>query len=294
MRRAWLVGLALLVLGASLPIEPTVPLAAPAIPLAAPAIPLAAPAVPRAVPAIPPRAAATRTPAATIVHQVRAGDTLGAIAARYGTTVASLVTANRLADPRVRLRIGQRLSVPSGVTLLGRPLRAMGAVAGRRPSPASPRNIVLAVPDFGEVVPLFAWPVDGQLSSTFGRRRTGWHRGIDIKADLGVAVAAAAGGTVLSSGYETRYGRVIKIEHVNGFMSVYAHNDQNLVEPGDRVTASQTIAAVGRTGRATAHHLHFEIRHSGLVYNPLYMLPLPPRVTQIGETDEEEPEDGDD
>ena len=285
MRRACLVGLALLLLGGSLPLEPTVPLAAPAVPLSAPAIPLAAPAIPRT-------AAVPRTPAAPIVHQVRAGDTLGAIAARYGTTVASLVTANRLADSRGRLRIGQRLTVPSSVAPLRRPLRVIGAVADRRPSP--PRNIVLAVPDFAEVIPLFVWPVDGRLSSVFGRRRTGWHRGIDIKADLGVAVAAAAGGTVLSSGYETRYGRVIKIEHLNGFMSVYAHNDQNLVEPGDRVTASQTIAAVGRTGRATAHHLHFEIRHFGLAYNPLYMLPLPPRVTQIGETDEEEPEDGDD
>ena len=272
MRGAWLVGLALLFLMGSLPLEPTAP---------------------RAAPAAPPTAAASRTPAPTIVHQVTAGDTLSAIARRYGTTVASLVTANRLAYPRVRLRIGQRLTVPSSVATLGRPPRAIRAVGGRRPSPSLPRNIVLAVPDFGEVVPLFAWPVDGQLSSTFGRRRAGWHRGIDIKADLGVTVAAAAGGIVLSSGYETRYGHVIKIEHINGFVSVYAHNDQNMVEAGDRVTASQTIAAVGRTGRATAHHLHFEIRHAGLVYNPLYMLPLPPRVTQIGETDEEEPEDGD-
>ena len=273
MRRAWLVGPALLLLVGSLPFEPAVPLAAPAIPAAT---------------------AAPRTPAATVVYHVKAGDTLGAIAASHGTTIASLVTANRLADLRTRLRIGQRLTVPSRVVTLGRPVRAMGAVAGRRPWPSSPRHIVLAVPDFGEVVPLFAWPVDGQLSSTFGRRRTGWHQGIDIRADLGVAVAAAAGGTVVSSGYETRYGRVIKIGHVNGFMSVYAHNDQNMVEPGDRVTASQTIAAVGRTGRATAHHLHFEIRHAGLVYNPLYMLPPPPRVTQIGETNEDEPEDGDD
>jgi len=265
MRRAGLVALALLLLVGSLLFEPPAPRAAPA----------------------------PGTPAATIVHQVKAGDTLSAIAVRYGTTVASLVTANRLADPRVRLRIGQRLAVPSSVATLGRPRRTIRAVAGRRAALSTPRNIVLAVPDFGEVVPLFAWPVDGQLSSTFGRRRAGWHRGIDIKADLGVAVAAAAGGTVLSSGYETRYGHVIKIEHVNGFVSVYAHNDQNMVEPGDRVTASQTIAAVGRTGRATAHHLHFEIRQAGLVYNPLYMLPLPPRVTQIGETDEEEPEDGD-
>jgi murein DD-endopeptidase MepM/ murein hydrolase activator NlpD len=152
---------------------------------------------------------------------------------------------------------------------------------------------VLALPDFSELAPLFAWPVEGQLSSAFGRRRMGWHRGIDIKADLGTIVTAAAGGTVVASGYQTRYGRVVKIEHANGFMTVYAHNDDNLVEAGDRVMTGQIIAAVGRTGRATAHHLHFEIRQAGLAYNPLYLLPLPPRTMLIEETAEEDHDDAD-
>jgi murein DD-endopeptidase MepM/ murein hydrolase activator NlpD len=60
------------------------------------------------------------------------------------------------------------------------------------------------------------------------------------------------------------------------------------------VTPGQLIAAVGRTGRATAHHVHFEIRQAGLAYNPLYMLPLPPRATLVEETDEEDHEDTDD
>jgi murein DD-endopeptidase MepM/ murein hydrolase activator NlpD len=75
-------------------------------------------------------------------------------------------------------------------------------------------------------------------------------------------------------------------------MTVYAHNDQNSVDVGDRVGPGQTIGLVGRTGRATAHHLHFEIRHGGLVYNPLYMLPLPPRVV-VDESLDEEPDEPD-
>jgi murein DD-endopeptidase MepM/ murein hydrolase activator NlpD len=71
----------------------------------------------------------------------------------------------------------------------------------------------------------------------------GRHRGIDIKADLGTPVAASAAGTVVMSAYETRYGRVVKIEHLNGFMTVYAHNDENLVHAGERVTLGQFIAA---------------------------------------------------
>jgi murein DD-endopeptidase MepM/ murein hydrolase activator NlpD len=49
------------------------------------------------------------------------------------------------------------------------------------------------------------------------------------------------------------------------------------------VEAGDTIALVGRTGRATTEHLHFEIRHDGRAYNPLYLLPLPPRIAQIDE-----------
>jgi len=98
---------------------------------------------------------------------------------------------------------------------------------------------------------------------------------------------------LVSSTYETRYGRVVKIQHANGFMTVYAHNDDNVVELGDRVVLGQIIASVGRTGRATNHHVHFEIRHSGFAYNPLYMLPLPPRLTQLVEAEDEESDEAD-
>lgn len=149
---------------------------------------------------------------------------------------------------------------------------------------------MLGVPEWVETSPLFTWPVEGPVSSTFGRRRTGWHRGIDIKADRGTIVFAAAGGRVAESEVQPRYGRVVKIEHDGGFMTVYAHNEENLVEAGMRVAPGDPIATIGRTGRATAHHLHFEIRHDGSVYNPLYLLPLPPRVSQVEESDEAEEE----
>jgi murein DD-endopeptidase MepM/ murein hydrolase activator NlpD len=71
---------------------------------------------------------------------------------------------------------------------------------------------------------------------------------------------------------------------------VYAHNEENLVEPGARVAAGDPIATIGRSGRATAHHLHFEIRRNGGVYNPLYLLPLPPRVARVEESGEPEEE----
>jgi len=142
------------------------------------------------------------------------------------------------------------------------------------------------VPDFVEAAPPFLWPVEGPVSSTFGRRRSGWHRGIDITADRGAVIFAAAAGVVVTSGIEYRYGRVVKIEHDDGYVTVYAHNDENLVRVGMRVAAGDPIATVGRTGRATADHLHFEIRRNDAVYNPLYLLPLPPRVGQVEESDD--------
>jgi len=65
---------------------------------------------------------------------------------------------------------------------------------------------------------------------------------------------------------------VVKIQHPNGFMTVYAHNMENLVQVGDEVEAGTVIATVGRTGRATAQHLHFEIRRDGMAFNPMFLL----------------------
>jgi murein DD-endopeptidase MepM/ murein hydrolase activator NlpD len=153
-----------------------------------------------------------------------------------------------------------------------------------------PRGLELAVPDFADAAPAFAWPIEGAVTSTFGQRRRAWHRGIDIKAEHGAVVFAAAAGLVVASDVEPRYGRVVKIEHDDGFVTVYAHNDENLVQPGMRVALGDPIATVGRTGRATADHVHFEIRRNGAVYNPLYLLPLPARVGQVEESAESDEE----
>jgi murein DD-endopeptidase MepM/ murein hydrolase activator NlpD len=157
---------------------------------------------------------------------------------------------------------------------------------------APPANLLLAIPEFAGPVPEFAWPVEGAVSSSFGRRWRGWHRGVDIVATEGTPIYAVAAGVVVVSGIEPRYGLVVKIEHDHGFMTVYAHNLANSVEVGHRVAAGQEIGNVGQTGRASGAHLHFEIRHEGRAVNPLYLLPLPPRVA----TEElaVEPEDDDD
>jgi murein DD-endopeptidase MepM/ murein hydrolase activator NlpD len=158
-------------------------------------------------------------------------------------------------------------------------------------SARAPADFFFAVPDFVESLVSFLWPTEGVITSPFGRRRLGWHRGIDIQGEPGDPIVAAAPGVVVASGVEPRYGLVVKIEHDHGFLTVYAHNHDNLVAVGEPVHAGQRIASIGRTGRATSDHLHFEIRREGRVYNPLYMLPLPARVAHVTETGEDEGHD---
>jgi murein DD-endopeptidase MepM/ murein hydrolase activator NlpD len=229
-------------------------------------------------------------------HEVRAGDTLSAIARRYGVTVAALVAANRLPSAGTVIRPGQRLVIPPSPTAVllqpetkapaahPLPIRPVSVPPSRGLAP--PENLSLAIPDFRGPVPEFLWPTEGPVISTYGLRSGQWHRGIDIKGPTGERIRAAADGVVVVSGVEGGYGRVVKLEHAGGFVTLYAHNHENLVAVGERVEAGQAIATVGRTGDASTPHVHFEILHAGSNLNPLYLLPLPPRIVQVDLTDE--------
>ena len=244
-------------------------------PAAKKAQPKSHPVAERKIRAEPARAAVGRT-----VHVVRARETLSRIAVHYGVTRKALIDANKLTRPE-QLRAGQRLVVPSARMAAGeRPMKLIDAVLANgdillvRAGPRRvPTRFYMAEPGFDKLSVEFAWPVEGQVVSPFGRRRLGWHAGMDIKAEIGSPILAAAGGTVISSGQERAYGHVIRIEHEDGFVTLYAHNLENLVEVGDRVSAGTIIGTVGRSGRVTGPHLHFEIRHDGMVYNPLRLLP---------------------
>ncbi len=122
----------------------------------------------------------------------------------------------------------------------------------------------------------FIWPVHGSVISSFGSPRfSGRHSGVDIKAPGGTPIRAAAPGIVTFSGRQSSYGRMVKIAHANGLSTVYAHNSANFVKPGDPVKAGTLIGTVGRTGRATTNHVHFEIRRKGVAKNPLPLLQRP-------------------
>jgi murein DD-endopeptidase MepM/ murein hydrolase activator NlpD len=120
------------------------------------------------------------------------------------------------------------------------------------------------------------WPIkQGYISSSFGYRSdpfTGGrdlHTGIDFPGNFGDDIYAVADGVVAFSGMHFGYGNMVEIDHGNGYRTRYAHHSRNLVKVGDVVKTGQKIAEMGRTGRATGVHLHFEVWHNDRPVNPL-------------------------
>ncbi len=115
----------------------------------------------------------------------------------------------------------------------------------------------------------------GYISSYFGHRadpftgKDARHRGVDFAGKRGSDIIAVAAGVVTYAGKRSGYGNMVEVNHGNGYVTRYAHNEENLVKPGDQVQPGQTIARMGSTGRATGPNLHFEVRHRGRAVDPV-------------------------
>ncbi len=114
----------------------------------------------------------------------------------------------------------------------------------------------------------FILPVSGRISSPFGMRGGRLHKGIDISAPPGTQIKVAYSGTVSYTGFLKDYGNIILVEHGNNVVTVYAHNEINLVKKSDKVNKGDVIARLGSTGRSTGPHLHFEIRVNNKPIDP--------------------------
>ena len=199
------------------------------------------------------QACATREAIPSRPVAIAPGESLWRIARRNGASLASLVRANPGLDP-ARLRPGSVIRVP---------LRQGFLQGASWPSLGRERE-----------ADAFLWPVIGPVGSPFGHRNGRPHEGIDLEVPVGTPVRAAEFGRVLASGTLGSYGNIVAIRHSGTFVTVYAHNEANLVAKGDWVSRGQIIARVGRTGNATGPHLHFEIRRERRPRNPLYYLPV--------------------
>ena len=126
------------------------------------------------------------------------------------------------------------------------------------------------------------WPMETQgsvtLSVPFGSRvhpitgQTTSHNGIDIVLDAGTPVLASAAGTVAETDYNADDGRYIVLDH-GGMTTKYCHLSEIQVAAGETVTAGEAIGAVGKTGKSTGPHLHFEVAQNDSLVDPLSLLP---------------------
>ncbi len=115
-------------------------------------------------------------------------------------------------------------------------------------------------------------------SSGFGLREDplgggrSFHAGLDLAAPEGSPVCAAASGRVVKAGPRGDYGNAVEVAHPDGTTTLYGHVGTFSVSEGESVSAGQTIATVGSTGRSTGNHLHFEVRANGRPVDPLQAL----------------------
>ena len=235
------------------------------------------------------------------LHTVGAGDTLAAIAARYGVNTHQLAVENGLRDPD-RIYPGQVLQVPAlkaryymirlGDTLsviarafsvgvkdlcrlnsISDPDRIWAGEQIRIPQEA----VASAVPAYAARVSTahirLAWPLQGPISSGFGRRWGQMHEGLDIAVPYGTDVFASLGGKVSFAGRKGSYGNMVILDHESGMQTCYAHLSRLLVDPGMEVVAGEIIARSGTSGKSTGPHLHFEVRIADNPVDPRRLLP---------------------
>lgn len=121
-------------------------------------------------------------------------------------------------------------------------------------------------------------PIEGEILTPFGWHRHpvlgNWkfHRGVDIKAPVGVPIKAAFAGKVLKVSQDDYYGLRVEIKHDTGFRTVYAQLAEVRVQVGDSLTQGQIIGTVGQTGLVTTPHLHFEVIEGNEPVDPLKYL----------------------
>lgn len=237
-------------------------------------------------------------PEQEIEHVVRPGETLMGIAHRARVPRVLIAEANGLKPPYA-VRAGQKLKIPrtrrhkveKGDTSLdisyeyAVPWKDIAIANDLAPDASPPTGKTLLIPtiiappaDESATAPRLAWPLTGEVRRGFTRRgQRDYHDGLDIRVESGTAVRAAAEGKVIFAGDEKRqFGKLVIVDHGNGWQSAYGFLSRITVAKGDAVRQGERIGLSGRTGRAKGPELHFELRRNAVPVDPMPRLPEAP------------------
>ncbi|MCF7857873.1 MAG: peptidoglycan DD-metalloendopeptidase family protein [Candidatus Cloacimonetes bacterium] len=201
-------------------------------------------------------------------HLVKPKESIHRIAKMYGLSVFDILDFNDLNT--YKLEPGMKISLLPGRKSGKTSLETNGSAKPKISEIEKETSVRSEVPDSAID---FILPLKGTVTSEFGLRDGRPHKGIDISAEKGDPILAVQKGKVVYSGSQRGYGNVIILEHRGYIMTVYAHNETNLVRVGDAVGKGQPIATVGQTGTASGPHLHFEYRVKGKAVDPRSVLP---------------------
>ncbi len=203
----------------------------------------------------------------SMYHIVEKKETLYGIARIYKTTVDEIKSLNNLSGNNIY--VGQKIKLRGSV--IDQNNASKSNSSGDIKTAKTPVKSAVGKVKAVQSAKVFV-PVNGTVTSEFGLRNGKPHKGIDIAAKIGTPIHAALAGKVVYEGVQKGYGNVIILEHQGSIMTVYAHNESNLVRLGDTVTKGQPIATLGNTGNSSGAHLHFEYRIKGKAVNPRKVL----------------------
>ena len=105
------------------------------------------------------------------------------------------------------------------------------------------------------------------------------HSGMDFRAPVGMPAKVTAPGKVIKAGWNGGYGRMVEVDHGNGFATRYGHLSEIVVNEGQKLAAGDIIGKVGSSGRSTGPHLHYEVRHNGDAIDPVRFLKAGKKVS---------------
>lgn len=240
-----------------------------------------------------------------VLHKIKNGENFWTVAKKYGVNIDTVVGANpELND--LKARLNQELILPSKRGVLHQVLdkeESLDLIAKLykvdKEKIKQSNNLkndkinildVLFIPGAKPVYmsenlrqlyvkrSMFRSPLCGTYTSLFGTRIhpvTGekhGHQAVDIRAKIGTWVGAAADGVVVFAGWDENLGYYVKIQHKDGYNTIYGHLSKIYVRPYQKVFAGKLIAKTGNSGRTTGPHLHFAIFKNGVALNPLNFL----------------------
>lgn len=166
-----------------------------------------------------------------------------------------------------------------GATAVGAtPAVEVPSTATPAPSPSASATapVPVARADAARPPIVLQWPLEDRRFITRGLTQpsaySDAHPGVDFAVPVGTVIRAAGPGVVVEVGENAEYGRFIRLSHADGYETLYAHNSEVSAARGATVAAGDAIARSGNTGRSTAPHLHFEVRHRETAVDPMQII----------------------